>query len=226
MLTLYHYRSSMAAQRVRLALAYKGVAHRCIASSALDDVTFFELGIAHTPVVLALPDGTLLTDSDSMLPRLDAYAGGKPLFSAALDADGWQKLLEWRRLAEPLLSRLCAPALPTFADIGRSDAALASYRGGVVRRFGMTLEELSNDRYAAFAQLSKEMQLAHMARHLATLRFYVAGRFSAADVVIACDLFPLQLLDGVSVPLDLMYHFERVTELCGASPRDGLCAPV
>ena len=212
----------MPAQRVRLALAYKGVPHECVALSQDADAVFFELGIAHAPVVLRLQDGTLQTDSLRILENLDTWAGGVPIVSGILDASAWKALLDWRASVENVLARLYAPVLPAFQDIGGSEASLAAYKADVERRFGMSVEALSNDRYDGFRQFSGMSRLPELARHLGKNKFYIGGRLSAADLVIACDLFPLQLLDGVTVPMDLMYYIQRIENACGASLRDGL----
>ncbi|MHB0889074.1 hypothetical protein [Acidithiobacillus sp.] len=38
----------------------------------------------------------------------------------------------------------------------------------------------------------------------------------------AADLHLLRLLDGVTVPLDLLYYFQRVATACGVSLEDGM----
>lgn len=219
---LYHFWSSMPAQRVRLALSYKGVDHEVIALSPDDDASFFELGIGHTDLVLCLADGSLHTDSLLILSRLDGWVGGRPIFDGLVDVAAWTALLDWRESVEPLLARLYAPVAPAFSDIGADPAIQAAYKVRIEYRFGMSVEALSNDRYAGFNQFTAQSRLADLARHLGRHRFYVGGALSACDLLLACDLFPLQLLDGVTMPLDLMYYIERVEKACNASLRDGL----
>jgi glutathione S-transferase len=212
----------MPAQRIRLALAYKKVAHECVALSRQDDAVFFELGVAHSEVVLCLDSGMVATDPLSILEQLDQWVGGEPILAGVLDSAVWQALLDWRQSVDAILARLCAPVLPAFQDVAENEDVHGAYKAEVERRFGMGVEALSNDRYDGFQQLSRMSRLPELARHLAKNRFYHGGRLSAADLVLACDLFPLQLLDGVSVPLELMYYIQRIEGLCGASLRDGL----
>lgn len=212
----------MPAQRVRLALSHKGVPHRAISLGQGDDATFFELGVARCPLVLRLENGAIHTDSRGILEGLDGWLGGPPLFEGVIQPDAWAALWQWRNSVENVLARLYAPVLPAFLDIAENENTLAAYKAGVERRFGMSVEALSNDRYDGFQQFSGLSRLRDLGRHLAQERFYVGGRLSAADLVLASDLFPLQLLDGVTVPLDLMYYIQRVEEACGASLRDGL----
>ena len=134
----------------------------------------------------------------------------------------WQALLDWRLSVEALLARLYAPVAPAFADIGGDPAIQATYKAQIEHRFGMSVEALSNDRYDGFSQFAAQSRLAELARHLGRQRFYAGDTLSACDLLLACDLFPLQLLDGVTMPLDLMYYIERVEKACGASLRDGL----
>lgn len=225
MVKLYHFWSSMAAQQVRLALAYKGIAHECVAVAQDDDATFFELGIARSPLVLQLDDGSLQTDAAHILENMDSWFGQTPIFDGILDQATWKALLDWRTSVDHVLQRLYAPVLPAFHDIAASEVTLAAYKAGVEQRFGMSVEALSNDRYDGFQQLSGMSRLPELARHLGKNKFYTGGRLSAADLVIACDLFPLQLLDGVTVPMDLMYYIQRIENTCGASLRDGLIIP-
>lgn len=219
---LYHFWSSMPAQRVRLALSYKGVDHEVIALSHDDDASFFELGIGHADLVLRLPDGSLHTDSLLILRQLDGWTGGRPIFDDRVDPVAWQALLDWRLSVEALLARLYAPVAPAFADIGSDATIQAAYKAQIEHRFGISVEALSNDRYDGFRQFAAHARLADLARHLGRQRFYVGGALSACDLLLACDLFPLQLLDGVTMPLDLMYYIERVEKACNASLRDGL----
>ena len=86
----------------------------------------------------------------------------------------------------------------------------------------MSVEALSNYRYDGFNHLAAQSNLSQLSQHLARNRFYLNNTLSACDIIIACDLFPLQLLDGVTMPLDLMYYIQRVENVCHASLRSGL----
>lgn len=220
MTELYFSPSAPLAQRVRLALGYKNVAYLATALEYDDDETWFELGISRRDCVLRLSDGTLLDDSIVILERADSLFGGAPIMDGVLPLDAWRALLDWRSQIDALLARLYAPLLPAYSDIAASEAHLAAYKREVEQRFGLSVEALSNDRYDGYSQLAARSRLSELARHLAQLRFYYGGRISAADFVLAADLYPLQLLDGVSLPLDLMYYFERVAERCGVDLRE------
>ncbi len=224
MTALYYFYSSPESARVRLALNYKQVRYEARPLAFDDDETFFELGIARQAPVLQLDDGSLLTDSLAILERLDAwFPDTLPIFEGIIDEGAWAALLAWRKSVDTILQRLQAPALPGYADIGGSEDSLAAYKSLVQSRFGMTVEELSNDRYAAFAQLDGLTNLKALATHLAQNRYYL-GVPSAADMLIAADLFPLQILDGVTMPIDLMYYLQRVEETCRTNLREGLLA--
>lgn len=222
---LYHSWSSMPAQRVRLALAYKEVDHVVVALCQDDDAQFFEWGLARADLVLSLAEGHLHTDSMEILRHLDGWVGGRQIFDGLVDAAAWTALLQWRQSVEPLLARLYAPVAPAFADIGGDPAIQAAYKAQILQRFGMSVEALSNDRYAGFNQFAARSRLDELARHLGKNRFYVGAKLSACDILLACDLFPLQLLDGVTMPLDLMYYIERIERACHASLREGLIMP-
>lgn len=222
MYEFYFFPSDPGAQRIRLALGYKDVAYRAIALDYADDETFFELGIGRRGCVLRLVDGTLLDNSLVILERADVLLGGPPILDGVLPADVWQALLTWRRESAALLDRLYAPVRPAYGDIAGSEANLAAYKAEVQQRFGISVEALSNDRYAAYAQFAARSRLNELARHLARERFYYDATISAADLVLAADLYPLQLLDGVSLPLDLMYYFERVADCCKTDLREYL----
>lgn len=222
MLTLFHFWSSMPAQRVRLALNYKGANFESVALDRNDDEAFFELGIAHSPLALRIDDGAIYTDSLFILEHLDGWIDGAPIYDGLIPADAWKALLDWRTSVDAILERLYAPVLPAFEDVGKHEQTLVAYKAGVVQRFGISVEALSNDRYAGYEQFAHRSHLPALAKHLAHNRFYIGGRLTAADLVLACDLFPLQLLDGVTLPLALMYYIERVEKACGASLREGL----
>lgn len=213
--------SEIAANRVRLALGYKQIPYEAIAVAQHDDETFFDLGIARVGCVLDV-NGNLLTDTIAILEQADRLLGGPSLMDGVLPADAWRALLAWRNSIDAILARLYAPVLPAYSDISATDMTLSAYKASVEHRFGMSVEALSNDRYDGFAQLARRSHLPQLSQHLAHEKFYYGGGLTAADLIIAADFFPLQLLDGVTLPLDLMYYFERVTRACGTSLRENI----
>ena len=222
--TLYHFWSSPQSQRIRLALGHKGVEFDDRALAYHDDETFFELGIARTVPVLQLDDGQLLTDSQSILWRIDElFPGTPPLVAGCIDESAWSALLDWRHRCDAVLERLYAPARPAYHGIGDDPESLAAYKAEVQERFGMSVEELANDRYDGYGQLERLTRLPELARHLARQRFYM-GPISVADMLLCADLSPLQVLDGVTLPIDFMYYLGRVEEACHLSLGDGLLA--
>lgn len=222
MTRLYHFWSSPQSQRGRLALGYKAAAWEDVPLDYDDDETFFELGIARQVPVLELDDGTLMTDSVDILERIDTlFPSGAPLREERIDDAAWQALLDWRRKVDEILERLYAPVRPAYRDVAGDDTTLAAYKTEVEQRFAMSLEALANDRYAGYEQLSRITRLPELARHLAHRQFYM-GAISIADMVLCADLYPLQYLDGIALPIDLMYYLRRVTDACQVSPEEGL----
>jgi glutathione S-transferase len=219
---LYHFHSSPQSQRVRLALAFKGVPFEDRPLAWDDDETFFELGIARRVPVLQMDNTPLLTDSIDILQRIDTlFPGTPPLVEGRIDEAAWQALLDWRGSCEAVLERLYAPVRPAYPEIGGDAQILAAYKEEIRHRFGMTLEELANDRYDGFAQFSRMSRLPQLARHLARNRFYM-GEISIADMLLCADIHPLQLHDGIALPVDLMYYLKRIEDRCGVSPGDNL----
>ncbi|MDA8361549.1 MAG: glutathione S-transferase N-terminal domain-containing protein [Gammaproteobacteria bacterium] len=219
---LIHFWFCPASDRARLALAYKGIAHELIVPDYDEDELFFELGIARTAPVVLWPDGGLETDSITLFAELDRRHA-QPSLLGPLSATQWQAVLDWRTRATQVLDRLHAPVKAAYRGIGDDDGHLAAYKASVAARWGMSVEELANDRYGAFAELDQLTHLRELGGFLRVHRFY-AGTLSAADILMTADLFPLQLLDGVTLPIDLMYYFERVQEACGVDLRAGLLA--
>ncbi|QKT03130.1 glutathione S-transferase family protein [Ectothiorhodospiraceae bacterium 2226] len=224
MTTLYHFWSSHEARRVWLALHCKGVSFDDRPLSYDDDDTFFELGVARAVPLLELDEGTRLGDAWDILWRVDELFPQAPALRAEIvDADAWQALRTWRERAEPILARLYAPLAPAYHDVAGHETTLAAYKAEVERRFGMGVEALANDRYAGYEQLARLSRLPELARHLARNGYYL-GTLSIADLVLTADLHPLQLLDGVSLPIELMYYFKRVERACGADLGAGLAS--
>lgn len=222
MTTLYFFWSSPEAARVRLALHCKEAAFAAVPVAYGDDATFFDLGVARHPVVLQMADGRLLPDSLTVLREVDClFPGAPPLWDGVVDPGSWNALLEWRTRADAVLTRLYAPLAPAYRDIAGDDDTLQAYKRDVQSRFGLSLEELANDRYAAYAQFAQLSRIEELGSYLSTRRFYL-GRLSSADLLLAADLFPLQLLDGVTLPIDLMYYLERIEQACRCSLREGL----
>ncbi|MHB1949986.1 MAG: glutathione S-transferase N-terminal domain-containing protein [Acidiferrobacteraceae bacterium] len=221
MTELYFFWSAPESARVRLALSCKQIPYTAHALRQDDDETFFSLGVARAPFVLKTGDGALFTDSITVLERVDRLFPGVALRDGVIAPDVWEGLLDWRRRANAILERLYAAVVPGYADIGADPLTLAAYKREVKRRFGIIFEDLVNDRYAGFMQLERLGSLQALARHVSEHRFY-AGQLSIADVLLAADLFPLQLLDGVGLPVDLMYYIERVGQACGCNLGEGL----
>ena len=216
----YHFWFEPVSERVRLALGAKRIEHERLIPDYDDDETFFELGVARQAPVLLWDDGRVETDSQQILRALDSYRPDPALFGPLQDAQ-WQALQGWRLQAADLLERLYAPVRPAYQGLGDHAAHLASYKASIMARFGASVEELANDRYGTYAQLDALTQFKDLGAFLAQHRFY-AGTFSAADVLLTADLFSLQLLDGITLPIDIMYYFERVQGVCGVDLRDGL----
>ena len=217
---LYHFWFEPASERARLALGAKGIPYELIVPDYDDDETFFEMGLARGVPVLRWDDGGIQADPWAALRDIDQHGSGPTLF-APLEVDQWRALQAWREKADRLLERLYAPVRPAYRGLGDNAAHLASYKASTAARFGVSLEELANDRYGTYAQLDALTQFKGLGAFLAQHRFY-ARTFSAGDIVLTADLFALQLLDGITLPIDIMYYFERVQGICGVDLRDGL----
>ena len=212
MTTLYYFPHTPQAQRLRLALGAKHVPLALRPVDWFDDETFFELGIARQSPVLQTADGTLYTDTTAVLAEIDRLFPEKPaLREGIVDDAAWSALLDWRAKVDAVLERLYAPLAPGFHGIGDNAEAFADFKAGVRHRFGMTLEELANDRYDGFTQFAKLSRLPDLARHLTRERFYL-GQLSIADCMLAADLYPLQMHDGINLPVDMLYYLRRVEE--------------
>lgn len=222
MTALYHFWSDPPSQRIRMALHYKGIPYEDYALDYDDDETFFELGIARRVPVLVLDDASLHTDSLSILWQIDKlFPSSKPLVQDKIDAPAWQALIAWREKSDAIFERLYAPVRAAYRGIGDDETRLQAYKHELHRHYGMSLEELANDRYDGYVQLDKTTQLTALSRHLAKQRFYT-GQISIADLVLCADIYPVQVLDGVSLPIDLMYFTQRVAQVCGISLEEGL----
>jgi glutaredoxin 2 len=222
---LLHFWSSPQSQRIRLALAYKGVEYQDMPVAYWDDETFFELGIARQVPVLQLDNNELLTDALDILWRIDELFPQAPMLrQGKIDAAAWQALLEWRENIAALLERLYAPIRVSYKDIGELDDCRQDYKANVAKQIGQSVEALANDRYSAYEQLAKQTHINQLAQHLAKNKFYM-DEISIADMLITADLFPLQLLDGVSMPIDMLYYIKRVQEICGLELSEGLLVP-
>jgi glutaredoxin 2 len=208
-LTLYYQSWRNEGARLRLALS----ANRCdvetIALPWAADEIFFELGVGENPVILKT-ETKVYSDSLEVLQDFSAFCPENNL--ATVSAADWQGLKAWHSANALLLERLYAPvalAATTFRD----EAARAHYKAIVERRFGQSVEALANDRYAAFQQFARQSQLSALSQHLEKNRFY-NGHCSAADCWLTADLFPLQFLDGISLPIGLRYYWQRVMDFC------------
>ena len=219
--SLYHFWSDTNSQRLRLALGYKNIDYDDHPLSYWDDETFFDLGVSRSVPVLKMPDGHLLTDINDMLWNIDKiFPEGEALVEGVIDESAWNALLEWRANVDAVLTRMTAPALLNYVDIASDEESVNAYKREVQQTYNMSAEALANDRYAAYDQLAKMTNIKALGQHLSKNKFYMS-KPSIADVLIAADLYPLQCLDGVSLPIDILYYLARVEKECGVDLQQG-----
>lgn len=220
-ITLYHHWSSPACLRLRLALGAKGLVYASRPLAYTDFATPLDLGFDRKLPIVQWPDGTQDNDSLRLLLELERRYPHPALLEGVVDDAEWQAFLDWRSRLEHVLARLIAPVRPGFAEIGGDPEALALCKEECERAFGMGPEALSNDRYDGYRQLEGMGRLRALARQLAKNRFY-AGQLSLIDVLLTADFHLLRHLDGVTLPLDLMYYFQRVAAACGEDLDTGM----
>lgn len=222
-LTLHYHPWEPAAQALRLALGLKGVAHRarCLPYNELE--TFHRLGQPCRTPLLEWPDGTVEHLAWDDIPGLDERFG--PGQAGMPDRAAWIAMRHWLDQALPLLARLAAPAGYAWRGLGDDPDARSAHARETRHRFGLSLEALANDRYAAYGQLAALSRLPALGEHLARRRWYL-GRPSLLDAVLAAALFPLQLLDGVALPIHLLYYLRRVQEAAGVDLEADLLIPL
>ncbi|MCE5360097.1 glutathione S-transferase [Candidatus Igneacidithiobacillus taiwanensis] len=214
--TLYFHWSDPQALRLRLLLGAKEVSYRQQPCRLQDLETPFDLGQARLPVLCI--GEQRWTGNLEDLPALDATLPSPVLAVAAAE---WQAFCAWRQDLDALLQRLIAPVQPAFAEIADDPEDLRYFRQEKERQFGQSLEALANDRYGAYQQLARRGRLLELGKLLAKNRFYV-GTLSLVDIALCADLQLLRLLDGVTLPIDLQYYFQRVAEHCRVSLQDGM----
>ncbi|MEY2341336.1 glutathione S-transferase [Acidithiobacillus sp. IBUN Pt1247-S3] len=216
---LYFHWSDPQALRLRLLLGAKALDYRQEARPLQDLETAFDLGHARLPILQTADRnwGGELSD----LPELDAMLGGESLYAGIITTDDWQAFCQWRQGLDSLLQRLLVPVQPAFSEISDDPEDLQYFRQESERRFAQSLEALANDRYGGYQQLAQRGRLSTLANLLAKQRFYL-GRLSLIDLVLCADFQLLRLLDGVTLPLDLQYYFQRVAESCRVSLNSGM----
>ncbi|WP_308388118.1 glutathione S-transferase [Acidithiobacillus sp. AMEEHan] len=216
---LYFHWSDPQALRLRLLLGAKGCSYRAEARPLQDLASAFDLGYSRLPVLQM--GEQRWTGELSELPDLDAALGGESLYSGIVEAAEWQAFCQWRQDLDALLQRLVVPVQPAFPEISDDPEDLAYFRQESERLFAQSLEALANDRYGGYQQLAQRGRLTALARLLAKQRFYL-GRLSLIDLVLCADFQLLRLLDGVTLPFDLLYYFQRVAESCRVSLDSGM----
>ena len=219
--TLYHFWSDTNSQRLRLALGYKKVDYIDTPLSYWDDETFFELGVSRSVPILRMSNVDLKTNVNDILWNIDEFfPTNNALVNNIIDKAAWAALLAWRENIEAILTRMLAPALLNYIDISSDEESVIAYKRQVQKKYNMSAEALANDRYAAYDQLAQMTNIKALGQHLSQNKFYM-GKPSIADVLITADLYPLQCLDGVSLPIDILYYLSRVEKVCGVDLQQG-----
>ena len=137
-----------------------------------------------------------------------------------IDQIAWEAVLEWREKIDALLNRLMAPALLNYKEISDYSQNVEAYKRQVQQQYNMSVEALASDRYVAYEQFAQISHIHALGKHLSKNRFYM-GQMSIADVLITADLYPLQCLDGVSLPIDILYYLARMEKICGVDLQQG-----
>lgn len=218
---LYHHWSSPDCMRLRLALGAKKLDYDSRPLDFTDFETPLDLGFDRKLPILQWPDGSRNNDSLELLLDLEKRYADPALLHNVVDVAEWMAFLDWRNRLEHLRVRLVAPVRPGFSEIADDPDALALYKEECQQAFGLSPESLSNDRYDGYRQLEQMGQLRALAQKLAKNRFY-AGHLSLIDILLTADFHLLRHLDGVTLPLDLMYYFQRVADACGEELDAGL----
>lgn len=222
----FYFESSVAAKRVQLALAFKRANVEVHALDYFDDQTFFDLGVQRKVPLLQLADGRLLQDSEQILWQIDELFPQSPaLVNDCIDADAWQALLNWRSQADRYFQRLYAPLMLAYVDVGGNERSARDYTQRVQRQLGVSVEALASDRYALYAQLEALSSLKALARLLGQQKYYMPS-LSIADCLLAADFFPLQLMDGINLPIDLLYYLQRIEQESGVNMQQALLRPL
>ncbi len=217
---LYHRWSSASGQMLRMVLSAKNLSWQDHPCTLRDQETAFDLDYADLPV-LVHANGDKQQGTLAELAALDArYPQTRPLHQTITEAE-WTAFCQWRENLIPLLERLVAPVLPAYDEICQNEEDMFFYRNECERRFQQSVEALANDRYGAYQQLESRGRLRQLGNVLAQQRFYT-GNLSLIDLVLTADLQLLRLLDGVTIPLNLQYYFQRVAEACNLSLNDGM----
>ncbi len=185
-----------------------------------DHETALDPGFADLPVFV-LSDGHRLAASPQELAKLDASLEGSAVLGNPLPAAEWMAFLEWRQRIAPLLERLTVPTLPVYSEISGKREDMAFFRQETIRRFGQSLESLASDRYGAYLQMEKMAKLHELSAVLAKNRFYF-GQFTLVDILLVADLHLLRFLDGITMPINLQYYFQRIAEYCQVSLEEGM----
>ena len=214
MATLYHYPFCPPAQRVRLAIAAKGLPVVQETLPYTDLTTPVDLAGRKRLPILVTDAGEVLSDSMTILQRLERQAPDPPLLEAVIRPADFEGLRAWTEEVALLLDRLRAPVQLGFRGLADDADAADYFRRQVASRHGAQLEELVNARYADYRSLASQADLKGLARALTRGRFF-SGCLSVADLYIVTEWGPLRWVDGISPPLDLLYYFERVEEACG-----------
>lgn len=209
---------------LRMVLGAKGLHWNDHPCALRDQETAFDLGFAELPV-LVHADGQAQQAKLAELAALDARYPDTPALHTSIPASEWEAFVRWRAGLTPLGDRLIAPVLPAYEEICSDPEDMEFYRQECERRFQQSIESLANDRYGAYQQLESRGRLRELGKVLAKQRCYT-GTLSLIDIVLTADFHLLRLLDGVTIPLDLQYYFQRVAEACGVSLNDGMIRPL
>jgi len=208
----YHYPHCPFCQRVRLALAYKGVEYEDIVLSYADVETPTNLVGAKMLPIIDFGDGTVMPESLDLVAELEKRFPEPALYFADTSED-----LAWASRAIMSIPGWFDVALPYYLDAYAAhaefdEAGTAYFKDGKEAKRGVTFEQLKAAAPERYKQ-SIEAPLRAIAEKLN--EGFVGEAFSAADCVLAADMFGMSLVPGVELPAGIESYLKSVEEVCG-----------
>ncbi len=209
---LYHYEHCPFCQRIRLFLGFKGIPYQKKLLSYADTKTQEMLtGMRQLPI-MDFEDGVIINESLNILREIEMRAPHPIGFIGPVEPS-----LQWASQEAVTLPDYFSVLLPFYLQHYTKEFALHEdgaryFQSSKEKKRGKTFTELEQEAPQLYEENIKA-GLLDIAK-IVDDQFIMGPTFSVADCVLAADLSGLRLVEGISLPNEILEYIHRVEARC------------
>ncbi len=210
---LYHYPHCPFCQRVRLFLAFKGIAYKSVPLSYDDEETPKKLGFPKMLPIMDFGDGKIMNESLDILREIEQRQPFPIGFIGPVEGK-----LQWASMAAVNIPDYFSLLLPWYlyhyqSEFKKFPKGADYFKTSKERSKGRSFTQLKAQRVEIF----NTAVLPHLEPIIDLVEdayFIMGPTFSVADCVLAADLSGLRIVPDIALPVEIKHYIERVEQHC------------